>query len=136
MTVGELLAQCEARPGANMSEIDAAEVAIEQQLPSDYRAFLLECNGTEGFLSTDEYIMLWSAAEIGELNRGHVIAEIVPGVTLVGTNGGNTGYGFRMSGKEFEYVSLPLIGMEPDEVLFLGKTLFEFLDRLRKGECV
>src|SRR5262249_51941736 len=105
--------------------------AIGRRLPSDYRAFLTECNGTEGFLSVDEYIMLWSAADIGELNEGHVIAEVVPGVTLLGTNGGNTGYGFRTNEGEVEYVSLPLIGMEPEEVVLLGSTFDEFLDRLR-----
>jgi len=60
--------------------------------------------------------------------------EFLPGVTLIGTDGGGTGYGLRFYEGRSEYVSTPLIGMDLVEIEKLGNDLEEFATRIRDNE--
>jgi hypothetical protein len=71
-----------------------------------------------------------SASELVSLNAAYAVQDFVPGLTLIGTNGADTGYGFMMARGILEYVAVPLVGMDPDEVSIMGHTLVEFLSRL------
>lgn len=82
------------RQAAELSEIDAAERELGVRLPEDYRAFLQQSDGLEGFAGPNAYLMLWSAKELLELNTAYSVAEFAPGLVLIGTDGGDTGYGF------------------------------------------
>ena len=99
-------------------------------MPTDYRAFLQQTNGLEGFLSAETYLWLWSLEDIGRLSEAYHVSEFVPGVVLLGTDGGDTGYGFIRRGDRSRYVRVPLVGMSPATLEVLGETLVEFLDRL------
>jgi hypothetical protein len=121
------------RPGASKTELAAAEQAIGQQLPDEYRALLRETNGLEGFVASDVYLMLWSTHEIADLNAGYSTAEFAPGLVLLGTDGGDTGYGYLAGGPRSGYVAVPLVGMAIEAAEPMGRSLTEFLHRLRAG---
>jgi hypothetical protein len=108
------------RPGARATEIDAAERALGCRLPGDYRRFLEESDGFEGFVDGVLYLALWRARELHSRNEGFHVAEFFPGLTLLGTNGGGSGIGFLVDG---DYVAVPLVGMFPDEVYARADTL-------------
>ncbi len=74
--------------------------------------------------------MLWSTGEIHSLNQAYSVPEFLPGVVLIGTDGGDTGYGFRCDDGRAQYVGVPLIGMGPGELSTFGATFVEFLNRL------
>lgn len=96
-------------------------------LPLDYKQLLQAADGAEGFVG-EFYIHLWSIDELIELNASYEVAKFAPGITLIGTNGGDTGYGFRSARNEFEYVAVPLVGM--DVIRVMGGDLVEMFKRL------
>lgn len=130
MTLPEILELCEVRSGATEGALHDAERQLGHPLPEDYKAVLLESDGLEGFISGDVYISFWSASELMSLNKAYSVSEFVPGVTLLGTDGGDTGYGFRKDAERYEYVAVPLVGMEPGAVSIIGRTFTELLERL------
>jgi hypothetical protein len=130
MSLPEILKSCETRSGAVAGALHDAEQQLGQALPDDYKAVLLESDGLEGFISADAYLSLWSAGDLASLNDAYAVAEFVPGVTLLGTDGGDTGYGYRKAGEELEYVAVPLVGMEPSAITVIGKSFTELLESL------
>ncbi len=80
------------------------------------------------------YVLLWSATELANLNEAYCVSEFVPGVTLVGTDGGDTGFGFRGELERLEYVAVPLVGMGPDTILVIGRSFVELVERLAQRD--
>ena len=97
-------------------------------LPADYWQLMREPDRLEGFAGDEVDVILWSASEAVELDRAYHVRELAPGLVLVGTDGGNTGFGLRPDGRgQVEYVSVPLIGMELSEVRVMGRSLEELV---------
>ena len=132
MTRPVALHKCEIRPGAEPQQISDAEAAIGTSLPPDYRCFLEETDGFEGFVdSNDEaFLSFWSVADIPEINGAYSVGEFLPGVVLLGTDGGDTGYGFTTRDGHPKYVSVPLIGMSPEALEEMGGSFLELLNRI------
>ena len=57
--------------------------------------------------------------------------EFLPGVTLIGTDGGDTGYGFKFREGQAEYVSTPLVGMESAALKLMGASIEALASRIR-----
>lgn len=132
MRFPDILRSCGMRDGASEMELQSAEQRLGQRLPEDYRAVLLESDGFEGFVRRDVYLVLWSVSELVSLNDAYAVSEFIPGVTLLGTDGGDTGYGFRRKGERVEYVAVPLVGMEPGAVVVIGESVEDLLERLTR----
>lgn len=132
MSLPKILQSCETRSGAVAGALRDAEQQLGRALPDDYKALLQESDGLEGFISADAYVSLWAAADLASLNDAYAVAEFVPDVTLLGTDGGGTGYGYRNVGEQIEYVALPLVGMEPGAITVIGRTFMELLERLAR----
>lgn len=132
MTLHDLLATCEPRTGATETEITAVERSLGQLLPDDYKAILRESNGLEGFFAPGAYLILWTTADIHPLNEAYSVAEFLNDVILLGTDGADTGYGFTWEGGKPRYISVPLVGMGPSEVLPRGDTFIGLLEQVSK----
>ena len=130
MSVPEILKSCETRCGSTEEALRVAEQQLGRPLPADYRAILLETDGLEGFIGDDLFLSLWSASDLANFNDGYAVSEFVFGVTLLGTDGGDTGYGFRRKGNQIEYVAVPLVGMESRAISVLGKSFADMLETL------
>jgi len=116
--VTELLRECVVAHGAD---------AVPAFVPPQYRDFLRLHNGGEGFIGPDRYVILWRAEQLQELNAGYSVGEFLPGVLLIGTDGGDTAYGIDDNS---QYVSVPIVGMALDEVQVIGSSLEQFLQRI------
>lgn len=95
-----ILRSCKLRPPASEARIEDAERALSRELPDDYKELLHETDGFEGFVGSDSYLLMWSLADVPALNEAYAVADFLPGVTLLGTNGADTGYGFTRRGCE------------------------------------
>lgn len=123
------------RTGATVAAIESAERDLGVRLPDDYREFLRESNGIEGFSGPNsDYLMLWGAMELGERNRGYHVREFASGLILIGSNGGGEAFGFVHRGGKAGYVRLPFIPMDLREAEDMGETLFGLVQRLRGAE--
>ena len=120
----EILHECERNIGAPRNVISRLDAFV----PRDYAEFLMQSNGLEGFVTNDQYLMLWRAEDVVGLNKAYSTNEFLPDVTLVGTDGGDTGFGYDQANKR--YISVPLVGMTTDEVQIMGETFEEFVQKL------
>ena len=116
------------RPGAAPDIIDSIEKALSVKLPADYRAFLIESDGLEGFVG-EHYLVLFGAGKIVHLNEIAETSEFAPGLVLIGGDGGGEGYGIL--GRQ--YVRVELIGMSLETVEFMGRTLVDLVRRVQSG---
>ena len=129
MTLPAALSSSEKHPGATDDELADLEGDLGTSLPEDYRRILRESNGAEGFFGNERYLVLWRTSDIASLNASYSVQEFLPGVILFGTDGSDTGYGFTRSAG-VQYVSVPLVGMAPEEMLLLGSSFSDFLHHL------
>ncbi len=97
-------------------------------LPKDYQEFLLWSDGAAGWLSADSFIGMVPAAEIAEGTKDCGITEFIPGLALLGSNGGGMALCFTWHNGKPEYVWIPFDNMIERQVRVLGPT---FLDALR-----
>lgn len=116
--IEELLEECQ--------KGEAAE-SVPAIVPSGHAELLERYNGVEGFVGPEQYLMLWRAEQIEELNLAYSVAQYLPGVLLIGTDGADTGFGVDADGA---YVSVPLVGMSPKETKSVGASLNDFLEHL------
>ena len=130
--VAELTRELKLRPPADEAAVELAERELGFRFPDDYRQFMLEANGGEGFLAELAYLMLWSVEELPEFNQDYEVDEAAPGLVLFGSDGGGSFYAFeRDGGRIVELPSMPVDGEEAEPV---GDTFVEFLKRLAETE--
>lgn len=122
---------CARRAPASAADVSNVERRLGRPLPPEYRALLLESDGLEGFVAPDAYLCLWRVSELPAMNKAYAVAECLPGITLFGTDGGDTAYGFRYHLERVEYLRTPLVGLGPASVTVMGATLREFVEQLR-----
>jgi hypothetical protein len=117
------------------TELPATEAAIQDlvskspyELPSDYLEFLRASNGWEGEISIDPgWLAMWKAEQVNEFNVGYEVPRWAPGFWGFGSNGGGEilAFDFRISPPAV--VMLPMIGLDPEEVILISANFAEFL---------
>lgn len=117
--IEHLLASCDKQPPTQVRNALSL---------GDYAEVLDRYNGIEGFVGTEQYLQLWKAEDIASLNAAYHVGEYAEGITLFGTNGGDTGYG--IDGATMRYISAPLVGLSREALRDAGGTFEEFLTRL------
>jgi hypothetical protein len=85
-------------------------------LPISYKEFLKYCNGGDGLVGANRYVILWRLEELLKLNGAYQTQEFAPGLLLFGTNGGGEAYAFDMRSCSTPIVSVPFVGMAVDTV--------------------
>jgi hypothetical protein len=103
-----LLAKSKGEAPASPSSIEALKAALPFALPADYAQFLLQANGGEGHVG-ESFLRLWSVEELLERQLPAEIAEYVPGLFLVGSNGGGEAYALDFRSSLLRYVMTPFI---------------------------
>jgi hypothetical protein len=106
-----LLGDFSGKPGASEAVIKQAEADLDWTLPAEYREFLRQMNGGEGFFGED-YLILWSADELAQFNREYEVENYAPGLVLFGSDGGGEGFAFDTRNSPAPIVQVPFIGME------------------------
>lgn len=122
--IEKITQECQKNPPAQANGFNAVGIV----LPQDYKEFLGRMNGIEGFVTPEQYLILWRLEELFELNEAYVVDEFLPNVVLMGTDGGDTGYGYD-SVRE-QYIATPLVGMDPSETKLMGGSFGDFLKTL------
>jgi len=90
----------------------------------------------EGWVGENAYLQLWSSEEVPELNAGYCVDEFMPGVILIGSNGGGTAIGIdgRSTAREdARYLAVPYLPMSWEEVICRYPTLVELLTAAEYG---
>lgn len=93
----------------------------------DYDLYLSEYFGGCGMIGENSYLHLWSKEEIEELNNDFEVEEFLTDVMLIGSDGGDTAYGIN---SKHEFIEVPFIGMDHDEITVIAETFDEFIKYL------
>ncbi|WP_157976308.1 SMI1/KNR4 family protein [Lewinella sp. IMCC34191] len=114
--------------------VGAIESKFGYKLPPDYRLFLENYEAFEDFIG-NEYVRLWGAEEIIEVNTDYQIPIYFSNVLGIGGNGAGEfiGLEYRQSGADRVIIS-PLIFTDSNDHIKIGDSFFDFLLRLHKGK--
>ena len=100
------------------------------QLPQPYLDLLSKTNGAEGFISETNYLVLWPADQVAELNEAYSVGEFAPGLLLIGSDGSDTGFALDTRHQPMTVQAVPFVGMSLDEAKTVGSDFEDFLRRL------
>ena len=107
------------------------ERQLGQELPTDYIAFLRRCNGAEGWIGSESYVMLFPVNQLIYFNGAYEVQRYAPGFLISGSSGGGEAYGFDMrSGHEWPVVQIPFVGMSWEPSQPMGTSFTSFLRNL------
>ena len=113
----------------NLPITEEVVLNLPKNLPESYIEFLKFSNGIEGSVSNGSYLRLWKAEELDELNKGYEAEEYVPGMLLVGTDGGDEAIGIdlRKDSSTFgSYFMVPFITLRWEDAKLLGPEVTDF----------
>ena len=116
-------------PGASLKAITDLNQAVGRELPVWYTSLLEDTNGIEGVVGDGDYLALWTAEEVVPLNDGYEVKEFVPGLLLIGTNGGGVGFGLDLRQPRMSLIEVDLVGMSWETAISLGEGLESLLNR-------
>lgn len=102
-------------------------IGITNSFPDDYKEFLCFFNGGNGNISENSYLHLWEYEKIEEFNNDYEAPEFLTDITLIGSDGGDIAYGINKKG---QFIEVPFIGMNDDEVNVIGNSFMDFLSYL------
>jgi hypothetical protein len=123
------LAKFNGNPPAEAEVIVQLEADSGLNLPGEYKDFLRQQNGGEGFIG-NAYAILWRAEELLEMNKSYQVHEYAPGLFLFGSDGGGEAFAFDMRMNAKPIVSVPFVGMELKEARPVASNFNEFLQAL------
>jgi cell wall assembly regulator SMI1 len=121
-----------ALPPASEEALRTAERDIGTILPDDYRLFLLEHNGGDGFIG-DNYLILWRAEELSKFNDGYEVSKYAPGFLVFGSTGGGDGFAFDMRTSPNRVMQVPFVGMSIDDDFLVAGSFNELLNGMHEA---
>ena len=113
--------------GATQDVICATENDLRKILPDDYKEFIKEHNGGEGYVGGLSYINLWKIEEIAELNESYEVKEYTPDFVYFGSDGGDMAYAMDFSEEKVRYIEFPFMSLHEEEKEILGDSFEEML---------
>ena len=134
--LSDLLPDVELKEPAPPSDLENLQMKAGGMLPSAYINILRLSNGLAGPIDKNAYIILWPIEEVIENNEDYTTREFLPGVFLIGSDGGEIAYGLdlRPSSDSYQQFKIvPFMDIDWNEAKFLGCTFSDFVGKLKEG---
>jgi SMI1 / KNR4 family (SUKH-1) len=126
------LADFTSNPPADGNHLAEAETHFGCALPAQYRRFISDQDGGEGFAG-GQYLILWRASELVEFNREYEAEKYAPGLLLFGSNGGGEAFAFDTRDNSMRIVMMPFVGMSLKDAAPVADSFENFLSNLADG---
>lgn len=117
-------------PPASERAVRDVEAELHVVLPPEYKAFLLEHDGGEGFIG-DEYLAIWSIGNIVRFNREYEVDVYAPGLVMFGSNGGGDGFAFDARMTPWPVLRVDFVGMSLESSSRVADSFGAFLKVLK-----
>jgi hypothetical protein len=114
----------------NLSASKQAFDGLEKSLPDDYIEFLAYCNGGEGFIGENSYVIFWTVEELPEMNEAYEVSKYAKELFLFGSDGGGEAYGFDTRSSPATIVQVPFVGMDTSLAQYIADDFSSFLQYL------
>jgi hypothetical protein len=124
------LIECSMHEGAAPELLKDLEGWLGKTLPADYTELMGKSNGVEGFVSEDQFLVLWPVENLKHMNELYAINEFAPGLLLIGSDGGDTGFALDTRNDPMDIKAIPFVGMSHAEAKTVGANLGNFIDWL------
>ncbi len=115
------------KTNGNAAAESVQETVEELGLPNDYAELLVATNGGAGFVG-EEYVVLFRAEELVELNSNYKIDEFFPGIVLIGNSGGSEAIAFDKR-QEPCYILIPFL-FEEEAIIELGGSIVAMFQKI------
>jgi hypothetical protein len=116
---------------ATEEQILAAEARLGVRFPDDYRAYMIREDGGAGWYG-EIYLALHSIDEVVELNEIHDHQDAIPGLVLIGGDGGGEVSVFAKCQPPVVLVNLVSGGWH--EASYQAASFTEFMEQRARGE--
>lgn len=124
---------CPKRTKFSSTVIEQIESIVKFSLPSDYKSYLEKYHAFEEHIGP-EFVRLWDADEIIEMNTGYLIFENLPNTLGIGGNGGGEFIAIELTNSEnYRIVLSPFIDLDKQYHIEIGTSFTDFLVRLENG---
>jgi hypothetical protein len=130
-SVLDVIIQCRMTKGASHEQIAALTETIGTELADDYVGLMSYSNGLEGPIGKENYLALWPVDRLVKATQEYRVAAKLPGLLLIGSDGGDTGYALDVSAPGTVVVELSLSQLDADPIRVVGRSISEFLCYLR-----
>lgn len=99
--------------------------------PKDYLDYI---NSTEEYeiYSDSGFIELFPFDDLDEINNDYETQKFVPNFIALGSNGG--GVGIFIKKEDNKFYSIPFVGMDEKDAIFLAETFTQFLSAFKADE--
>jgi hypothetical protein len=125
----DFIKELDTNPPLDKSLFQSTLNAININLPADYLGFMKVYNGGEGTIGWNgKYARFWPLEQLLEANDDYLVKELTTDLFLIGSDGGNTAFGIRLSDNVL--IEVPFIGMADDEAVARSKNFAGFLEYL------
>lgn len=129
--VAEIITMCSRQAGALPAEVAALMRTTGITLPRDYVDLMSYSDGIEGPIGNENYVALWPMGQLLEATQGYELAVRLPGLLLIGSDGGDVGYAYDTRTPDMKIVELSLSQLDADPIRVVAGNLIEFLRYLR-----
>lgn len=102
-----------------------------EKLPKDYYIFLKEAKKHILQNSKNE-IFLWKLDELEQFNLEYESEIYVPSYYFIGSNGSGLGLAYKKN--NFQLYTIPFIGMDEADALFVAESFTQFIELFEKEE--
>jgi len=101
---------------------------IDFQIDKDYLGFIKKHNGAEGFLSRDNYLLLWNVEDLTALNPYYKDDPECKNYFFFGSDGSNLGYAFDKSNSDV--IAIDFLEIGTTEPKFIATSFKLFINKL------
>lgn len=109
------------------------ETDLGINLPHGYVKFFMMSNGYEGFVGKNSYLVLWHVEKLKQFQKGYQVNQYVPGLLMIGSDGGGEAYGFDTRLETWTVVQVPFIGMDWSMAQLISASFEDFIEYLYKS---
>jgi hypothetical protein len=124
-----LLTDFSRMPGTTEQSLETVEKTLNIKLPDDYRRFVMQSNGGEGFIGK-HYLILWKVEELAQFNCDYQVEDYAPGLLMFGSTGGGDGFAFDTKANPYRVTQVPFIGMSREDALLVANSFTRLLERM------
>ena len=132
--INKYLKKLELEPPANDEKIYEIQQILNFVFPDDYQSFMKHSNGAEGMVGDNAYLQLWSLDNLAEYNEGYEVSEYLPGLILIGSDGGGEAYAYDNRYDHKPIVQVPFISINFDGLIKCADRFEGFLKYLYEQE--